>query len=69
MSEIVSEDSQEILSEDEEEGASSEQHVHDQTQVCVVTAEEGALCLSVRVRGEPGNEASILAGVFLTCCA
>ena len=27
---------------DEGEGASSEQHVHDQTQVCVVTAEEGA---------------------------
>ena len=40
--EIVSEDSQEILSEDGEEGASSEQHVHDQTQVCVVTAEESA---------------------------
>ena len=38
---IVTEDSQEILSEDEGEGASSEQ-AHDQTQVRVVTAEEGA---------------------------
>ena len=40
--EIISEDSQEILSENEGEGASSEQHVHDQTRVCVVTAEESA---------------------------
>ena len=40
--EIISKDSQEILSEDEGKEASSEQHVHDQTQVCVVTVEEGA---------------------------
>ena len=44
-SEIISEDSEdseEILSEGEGEGASSDQHVHDQTQVCVVTAKESA---------------------------
>ena len=40
--EIISEDSEEISSESEGEGASSEQHAHDQTRVCVVTAEESA---------------------------
>ena len=40
--EIISEDSQEILSKDKVERASSKQHARDQTQVCVVTAEEGA---------------------------
>ena len=40
--EIISEDSEEISSESEGEGASSEQHAHDQTRVCVVTVEESA---------------------------
>ena len=40
--EIISEDSEEISSESKGEGASSEQHAHDQTRVCVVTAGESA---------------------------